>query len=104
MPNIAIHPSVDSGFSATDATFSGGLAVLEPIALSQRHACKELRCASLQPRRTGPPVQGPVFRSCGVRTCLRELGLEPYDCPNPGLMDYIATWTAKSGAQKTGRA
>ncbi|MDG4879728.1 aldehyde-activating protein, partial [Mesorhizobium sp. WSM4884] len=23
----------------------------------------------------------------------------PYDCLNPGLMDYIATWTAKkSGA------
>lgn len=71
MPNIAIHPSVDSGFSATDATFSGGkvpqngekLAVLEPIALSPRHACKELRCASLQPRRTGPLVQGPVFRA-----------------------------------------
>ncbi|NEJ82819.1 aldehyde-activating protein, partial [Rhizobium leguminosarum] len=22
-------------------------------------------------------------------------GLEPYDCLNPGLMDYIATWMAK---------
>ena len=34
-----------------------------------------------------------------VRTRLRELDLAPYDCLNPALMDYIATWTAKkSGA------
>ena len=31
----------------------------------------------------------------GVRTRLRELDLAPYDCLNPALMDYIATWTAK---------
>ncbi len=31
----------------------------------------------------------------GVRDRLRELDLEPYDCLNPPLMDYIATWTAK---------
>ncbi len=31
----------------------------------------------------------------GVRARLKELGLEPYDCLSPGLMDYIATWTAK---------
>jgi len=30
---------------------------------------------------------------------LKELGLEPYDCLSPALMDSIATWTAKtSGA------
>jgi len=35
----------------------------------------------------------------GVRSRLKELGLEPYDCLSPALMDYIATWTAKkSGA------
>lgn len=35
----------------------------------------------------------------GVRARLREVELEPYDCLSPGLMDYIATWTAKkSGA------
>ncbi|WP_349255271.1 S-(hydroxymethyl)glutathione synthase [Spectribacter hydrogenoxidans] len=34
-----------------------------------------------------------------VRTRLRELGLEPYDCLAPPLMDLIATHTAKkSGA------
>lgn len=31
----------------------------------------------------------------GVRSRLKEVGLEPYDCLSPGLMDYIATWTAK---------
>ncbi|MBB5538869.1 S-(hydroxymethyl)glutathione synthase [Rhizobium giardinii] len=31
----------------------------------------------------------------GVRARLRELQLEPYDCLAPGLMDYLATWTAK---------
>ena len=35
----------------------------------------------------------------GIRAQLKELGLEPYDCLNPGLMDYVATWMAKkSGA------
>jgi S-(hydroxymethyl)glutathione synthase len=31
----------------------------------------------------------------GVRAKLKEVGLEPFDCLSPGLMDYIATWTAK---------
>ncbi|WEX74556.1 S-(hydroxymethyl)glutathione synthase [Sinorhizobium numidicum] len=30
-----------------------------------------------------------------VRNHLRQIGLEPYDCLSPELMDYIATWTAK---------
>jgi S-(hydroxymethyl)glutathione synthase len=30
-----------------------------------------------------------------VRSRLKELHLEPYDCLSPALMDYIATWTAK---------
>jgi len=34
-------------------------------------------------------------RMDGIRSSLRELGLEPYDCLNPPLMDFIATWTAK---------
>ena len=35
----------------------------------------------------------------GIRAQLKTIGLEPYDCLYPGLMDYIATWTAKkSGA------
>ncbi len=36
-----------------------------------------------------------------VRARLKQLGLEPYDTLSPGLMDYIATFTAKaSGALK----
>jgi S-(hydroxymethyl)glutathione synthase len=31
-----------------------------------------------------------------VRARLQELGLPPYDCLSPGLMDYIATFTAKA--------
>jgi S-(hydroxymethyl)glutathione synthase len=31
-----------------------------------------------------------------VRARLKELGLEPYDCLSPALMDAIATHTAKS--------
>lgn len=38
-------------------------------------------------------------RMDGIRSQLKSTGLEPYDCLSPGLMDYIATWTAKkSGA------
>ncbi len=37
----------------------------------------------------------------GVRAKLAELGLSPYDCLSPALMDYIATWTArKNGVLK----
>jgi S-(hydroxymethyl)glutathione synthase len=31
-----------------------------------------------------------------VRARLKELGLEPYDCLSPGLMDYMATFAAKA--------
>jgi S-(hydroxymethyl)glutathione synthase len=31
-----------------------------------------------------------------IRARLRELGLEPYDCLSPPLMDAIAAHTAKS--------
>lgn len=31
-----------------------------------------------------------------VRTRLRQLGLEPYDCLSPALQDYIATFNAKA--------
>ncbi len=32
----------------------------------------------------------------GVRARLRELGLEPYDCLSPPLMDFLATHAAKA--------
>ena len=38
-------------------------------------------------------------KMAGVRTRLSELGLKPYDCLSPPLMDFIATFIAKkSGA------
>jgi S-(hydroxymethyl)glutathione synthase len=44
-----------------------------------------------------PPDKMPA-----VRSRLKALGLEPYDALSPGLMDYIATFTAKaSGALKS---
>lgn len=36
-----------------------------------------------------------------IRARLRAIGLEPYDCLNPALMDYIATWTVQHRAQRT---
>lgn len=33
-----------------------------------------------------------------IRDRFKALGLEPYDCLNPGLMDYIATWTVQNRA------
>jgi len=34
----------------------------------------------------------------GIRSCLKELGLEPFDCLSPALMDAIATHVAKAKA------
>ena len=38
----------------------------------------------------------PPDQMAGVRARLKELGLEPYDCLSPPLMDAIATHVAKS--------
>lgn len=37
----------------------------------------------------------PPSAMTAVRNRLNELGLQPYDCLNPTLMDVIATWVAK---------
>jgi S-(hydroxymethyl)glutathione synthase len=41
----------------------------------------------------------PPDQMAAVRARLRELGLEPYDCLSPGLMDYIATHVAKASGK-----
>ncbi len=41
----------------------------------------------------------PPDRMPAVRARLRELGLEPYDCLSPGLMDYIAAHQAKASGK-----
>jgi S-(hydroxymethyl)glutathione synthase len=43
-------------------------------------------------------------RMPGIRARLRELGLEPYDCLSPALMDYIATFVAKASGKLAARA
>ncbi|MGG6897860.1 MULTISPECIES: S-(hydroxymethyl)glutathione synthase [Rhizobium] len=183
MSTVTIHPTVDSGYRATDASFAGGtlvcncttnavkvkvkgdiahnhacgctkcwkpegavfsvvavapsseieviengnkLAVVDPSALIQRHACKECGVHMYGPVEREHPFQGLSFihperfqergwaapgfaafvssiiesgyepsKMEGVRSRLKELGLEPYDCLSPALMDYMATWTAK---------
>jgi S-(hydroxymethyl)glutathione synthase len=42
----------------------------------------------------------PPEKMGGVRSRLKELGLEPYDCLSPPLMDAIATHVAKSKGVK----
>lgn len=45
-----------------------------------------------------PPAETPR-----VRTRLREIGLEPYDCLSPALMDVLAAHAAKRAGKKTAR-
>lgn len=106
------------------------LAVVDPSALIQRHACKQCGVHMYGPVERDHAFKGLDFihperfqesgwappgfaafvssiiesgvnpeRMEAVRARLKELGLEPYDCLSPGLMDYVATWVAKkSGA------
>lgn len=105
------------------------LAVVDPAALIQRHACKACGVhlygpvekpnhpftglAFIHPERFGAEgAAEPTFAAFvssiiegggakpddmpAVRARLTELGLAPYDCLSPALMDYIATFTAKA--------
>ena len=94
------------------------LKVVDPSALIQRHACTGHPFQGLtfvhtelsRDKGWSPPtfaafvssaIEGgvPPSRMPAIRKRLKQLGLEPYDCLSPALMDYIATWTAKkSGA------
>jgi S-(hydroxymethyl)glutathione synthase len=109
------------------------LAVVDPKATIQRHACKQCGVHMYgRIENKGHPFHGldfvhtelsaepgwsaPEFAAfvssiieCGadpalmgaVRARLKQLGLEPYDCLSPPLMDAIATHVAKaSGALK----
>ena len=108
------------------------LAVVDPAAAIQRHACKV--CGTHMFGRienTAHPFHGLDFvhpelsreqgwaapgfaafvssiieqgydpsKMDAVRARLKSLGLEPYDCLNPPLMDAIATHVAKTAAQR----
>lgn len=104
------------------------LAVVDPAALIQRHACKACGTHMHGPvTRPNHPFTGltfihtelareegwaaPTFAAFvssvieggtkpdqmdAIRARLNELGLPPYDALSPGLMDYIATFTARA--------
>lgn len=106
------------------------LAVVDPSALIQRHACKTCGVHMYGTVERDHAFKGldfvhpelfqeggwaePTFAAFvssiiesgvnpdqmdGIRARLKELGLEPYDCLPPALMDFVATYTAKqSGA------
>ncbi|WP_410010931.1 S-(hydroxymethyl)glutathione synthase [Rhizobium sp. NRK18] len=102
------------------------LAVVDPSALIQRHACKVCGVHMYGPVERDHAFKGLSFihperfaengwsapgfaafvssviesgvspkKMDGVRARLKELGLEPYDCLNPPLMDYLASFAAK---------
>jgi S-(hydroxymethyl)glutathione synthase len=109
-------------------TNANKLAVVDPTAAIQRHACKDCGVhmygrienpkhpfygldfihTELSPQSGWSPPEFAAFVSSiiesgadpaqmsAVRTRLRELGLEPYDCLSPPLMDFIATHVAKA--------
>jgi len=104
------------------------LAVVDPKATIQRHACKgcgvhmfgrvendkhpffglDFVHTELSPQSGWSAPEFAAFVSSiiesgadpknmgPVRTRLREIGLEPYDCLSPPLMDFIATHVAKA--------
>jgi len=107
------------------------LAVVDPSALIQRHACKACGVHMHGPverdhafkglsfihaelsHETGwaPPgfaafvssvIEGGVApdRMDAIRARIREVGIEPYDCLSPALMDMLATYAA-THAKKT---
>ncbi|MER9663951.1 S-(hydroxymethyl)glutathione synthase [Mesorhizobium sp. M0159] len=102
------------------------LAVVDPSALIQRHACKECGTHMYGPVERDHAFKGLSFihpelfdngnwpepgfvafvssvieggvdpsEMDGIRAKLKDVGLDPYDCLSPALMDYLATWTAK---------
>jgi S-(hydroxymethyl)glutathione synthase len=102
------------------------LAVVDPSALIQRHACKECGVHMYGPVEKEHAFKGLSFihperfaesgsaapgfaafvssviesgvspsKMDSIRARFKELGLEPYDCLNPPLMDYLATYAAK---------
>jgi S-(hydroxymethyl)glutathione synthase len=104
------------------------LAIVDPAATIQRHACKgcgvhmygrientrhpfyglDFIHTELSPQTGWSAPEFAAFVSSiieagadpsqmgAVRARLRSLGLEPYDCLSPALMDYIATHLAKA--------
>src|SRR5215467_2261500 len=126
MAKVSIHPAVDNGVKAGSPSFAGGAlrckCTSNPVEVSVasqtafNHVCGCTKCwkpagAVFSPDQGWSAPEFAAFVSsiiesgfppdqmAGVRSRLKELGLEPYDCLSPGLMDAIATHIAKaSGA------
>jgi S-(hydroxymethyl)glutathione synthase len=75
-----LHPFYGLDFVHTELSAQGGWAAPEFAAF----------VASIIESGTDPKIMG------AVRDRLRQLGLEPYDCLSPALMDAIAIHTAKA--------
>jgi S-(hydroxymethyl)glutathione synthase len=71
-----------------------------PLLRSRLHSrtVQEAGSAAPELRRLSSVIESGVAPSemPGIRSRLKELGLEPYDCLSPALMDAIATHVAKS--------
>ena len=114
---------------------AGKLAVVDPSALIQRHACTACGTHMYGPVEKvhafkgltfihpelftepgAPPPEFAAFVSSvieagvdpaempAIRARLRELGLEPYDCLSPALMDVLATFAANAAKAKGAKA
>ena len=121
------HVAVVTSDKVTVTKNGQKLAVVDPNALIQRHACTACGVHMHGPvTRPNHPFTGlsfihtelggdgwaaPTFAAFvssvieggtdpskmdGIRARLTELGLTPSDCLSSGLMDYIATFTAKA--------
>jgi hypothetical protein len=117
-----VHPAVDNGVKPGSPDFSGGMLVCKcasnPVEVSVTSQCAPRagrgargtsnRCSLRLPPRASrfaafvssiiesgtPPDQ-----MGAVRSRLKELRLEPYDCLSPPLMDAIATHVAKASGK-----
>src|SRR5476651_1814054 len=118
---VHLHPSIDSGVKKGSGSFAGGTLVCKckdgkPVKVgikgdvAHNHACGCTKCwkpdgatfsvVAVVPRDSVTVLEYGVKldEMPGIRSRLKELGLEPHDCLSPALMDAIATHVAKSKA------
>ena len=112
---VSIHPSVDNGVKKGDPNFggsdltckcaSGQVVVNVGGQTAHNHVCGCTKCwkpegavfsmvAVVAREKVSVKQNGQKLGA--VRGRLKDLGLEPYDCLSPTLMDAIATHIAKA--------
>src|SRR5207237_766443 len=106
---VSIHPAVDNGIKPAAQNFSGGTLYCK-CSDNKNHPLYgfDFIHTELSPEQGWSPPEFAAFVSSiieagadpnnmgAVRSRLKEIGLEPYDCLSPPLMDFIATQTAKA--------